>query len=537
MIRSDRKRISHEPAPTSDRVIIVGAGMAGLSAAVLLAARGLAVTVVEAADHAGGKIRAVPVAGRPVDSGPTVVTMRWAFEELFDDAGTRLDDHLTLRPAEILARHAWSRDERLDLFADPERSAAAIADFAGIAEADRYRDFCDHAARVYRSMEAPFIRGPRPTPIGLSLAGGLSGARDLAAAQPFATLWDALGRRFRDPRLRQLYARYATYCGASPFAAPATLMLIAHVEQSGVWTIDGGMTRLPEAMTAVAASHGAAFRFSTGAETILTDGGRTTGVRLDDGETLRADAVLFCGDVSALGSGLLGEAVRGAATATAPGRRSLSALTLSMVAETDGFPLVRHNVFFGDDYRGEFEDLFRHRRLPHRPTVYLCAQDQDAGDGEGDRTTGPERLFAIINAPATGDTETFEDEETQRCTESAMALMARCGLTLAGNPAQRVVTSPADFARRFPGTGGAIYGPAGHGWKAAFERNGAQTRLPGLYLAGGSVHPGPGIAMAALSGRRAAERILTDLTSRNRSRRVAMPGGMSMRSATTGPAD
>ena len=200
MIRSDRKRDTPAKPPAQDRAIVVGAGMAGLSSALLLASRGLAVTVVEAAEAPGGKIRHITVDDRPVDSGPTVVTMRWVFEELFQDAGTSLDAHLTLRPAEILARHAWSRDERLDLYADPERSAAAIGEFAGPAEADRYRAFCEHAARVYRTMEAPFIRGPRPTPVGLSLAGGLTGARDLAAAQPFATLWDGLGRRFRDPR-------------------------------------------------------------------------------------------------------------------------------------------------------------------------------------------------------------------------------------------------------------------------------------------------------------------------------------------------
>ena len=541
MLRSDGKR----PSPATEKVAIVGAGMAGLAAALLLSAKGIAVTVLEAADHAGGKIRAVPVAGHPVDSGPTVVTMRWVFDELFADAGLGLSDSLTLRRAEILARHAWSATERLDLFADPEQSAAALADFAGAAEADRFRAFCEHAARVYRTMEAPFIRGPKPTPLSLSLAGGLSGARDLAAAQPFATLWEALSRQFHDPRLRQLYGRYATYCGSSPFSAPATLMLIAHVEQSGVWTIDGGMTRLPDALRAAAETLGATFRFKAPVAEIQISGGRAVGVRLSDGETLFADAVLFCGDVSALGSGLLGKQARRAADTTPPRRRSLSALTLSMSAETEGFPLVRHNVFFGPDYRGEFEDLIDRRRLPRHPTVYLCAQDREAAEGvagegvpgEGVPGEGPQRLFAIVNAPATGDTDTHEDEETDRCLESAMDLMSRCGLTITSAPENTVVTTPADFARRFPGTGGAIYGPAGHGWKAAFERNGAASRIPGLYLAGGSVHPGPGIAMAALSGRQASDRILSDLTSRSRSRRVAMPGGMSTRSATTAPAD
>lgn len=508
-------------------MVVVGAGIAGLAVAIRLAARGLAVTVVEAAERPGGKIREVMAAGRPVDSGPTVVTLREVFDELFDVAGARTDDHLTFRPADILARHAWSETERLDLFADPDRSAEAVSAFAGADEAARYRAFREQAARVFRTLDRSFIRAPRPSPVGLSLAGGLTGARDLLAAQPFSTLYDVLSRQFRDPRLRQLFARYATYCGASPYLAPATLALVAHVEQEGVWIVDGGMQRLPDALAAVARDLGVVFRVATEVSAIATDGGAANGVRLADGETLPADAVVFCGDVSALGAGLLGpEAVR-AAPVTAPKNRSLSALTQSLVADTDGFPLVHHNVFFSSDYAGEFADLVDRRRLPRAPTAYLCAQDRGAADGDDTAPTGPERLFLIVNAPATGDTEDFRNEETQRCLDKAIALMARCGLTVRPSPDGCVTTTPADFARRFPGTGGAIYGPASHGWRASFQRNGATTAIPRLYLAGGSVHPGPGIPMAALSGKLAAEQVMADLTSRGRFRRAAMPGGMS----------
>lgn len=512
---------------SDDHVVVVGAGIAGLAVAIRLAARGLAVTVVEAAERPGGKIREVMAAGRPVDSGPTVVTLREVFDELFDVAGARTDDHLTFRPADILARHAWSETERLDLFADPDRSAEAVSAFAGPDEAARYRAFREQAARVFRTLDRSFIRAPRPSPVGLSLAGGLTGARDLLAAKPFSTLYEVLSRQFRDPRLRQLFARYATYCGWSPYLAPATLALVAHVEQEGVWIIDGGMQRLPDALTALASDQGVAFRFATEVSAISTDGGAATGVRLADGETLPADAVVFCGDVSALGAGLLGPDVVRAAPVTAPANRSLSALTQSLVADTEGFPLVHHNVFFSSDYAGEFADLVDRRRLPRTPTAYLCAQDRGAADGDGTAPTGPERLFLIVNAPATGDTEDFRNEETQRCLDTAIALMARCGLTVRPSPDGYVTTTPADFARRFPGTGGAIYGPASHGWKASFQRNGATTAVPRLYLAGGSVHPGPGIPMAALSGKLAAERVMADLTSRGRFRRAAMPGGMS----------
>ncbi len=180
--------------------------------------------------------------------------MRWVFEEIFADAGAAFADHVTLRPAEILARHAWSARERLDLFTDLNRSADAIGDFAGAAEAGRFRDFCDHAARTYATFERSFIRAQRPSPLSLARGAGPRGIADLWRTQPFAMLWDALGAYFHDGRLRQLFGRYATYCGSSPFQATATLMLVAHVEQQGVWLVDGGIYQIATALAPLAAA-------------------------------------------------------------------------------------------------------------------------------------------------------------------------------------------------------------------------------------------------------------------------------------------
>ncbi|WP_170149479.1 phytoene desaturase family protein, partial [Rhodoplanes roseus] len=257
-----------------DTAIIVGAGTGGLAAALDLALAGFAVTVVEAAAGPGGKMREVPVAGRRIDAGPTVFTMRWVFEELFAAAGTALTNELMLRPLEILARHAWSETERLDLFADPARSAEAIGMFAGSAEARRFRAFCARAARIYDTLEGPFLRDTRcRSPHDLIRRLGLRRLPDLLAISPFATLWGELGKHFHDPRLRQLFGRYATYCGSSPFLAPATLMLVADVEQQGVWVIEGGMHRLAEALVRTAERHGVRFRWQTSVSEVLVDGG------------------------------------------------------------------------------------------------------------------------------------------------------------------------------------------------------------------------------------------------------------------------
>ena len=528
---------------TCKRVIVVGAGIGGLVTALELAAQGLEVLVLERAAQPGGKLREVTLGGAAMDAGPTVFTMRWVFEELFDAVGERLADHLRLQPVSVLARHAWGDGEntgqRLDLFADTARSADAIGAFAGAAEARGYLDFCERARRIYRTLETPFLRGSRPSPLSLAGRVGLRGLPDLMRISPFATMASELGRHFADPRLRQLFGRYATYCGSSPFQAPATLMLVAHVEQDGVWLVEGGMHRIAEALVALAQARGASVRCNAPVDSILTRDGRACGVRLAGGEEIAADAVVFNGDAAALASGLLGSAARGAAAPVDPARRSLSALTWNLLAETRNFPLARHTVFFSGDSRAEFDDIFEHARLPSAPTVYVCAQDRSGAENAGESDAAPaaaERLLLIVNAPATGDARPFTAEELARCEASTFKTMARCGLRVLRNPEHTLMTTPQDFARLFPATGGALYGQASHGWAASFQRPGARSRLPGLYLAGGSVHPGPGVPMAALSGRQAAASVLADRASSRTAPRpstppsqpAGTPGGTSM---------
>lgn len=519
-------------------VVVVGAGAGGLACAVDLASRGIDVLILERHASPGGKVRQVAVAGRMLDAGPTVFTMRWVFEELFAQAGARLDALLTLQPLPTLARHAWSADERLDLFADVDRSAAAIADFAGDRDAACYRRFCAAAADVYRTLEAPFLRGSRPTPLSLAARVGWRQRAGLWRIAPFASLWSRLGREFADPRLRQLFGRYATYCGSSPFAAPATLMLVAHVEQQGVWAVEGGMHRVAMALTGLAERHGATVRCGCHVREIVVRDGRAVGVQVEsaDGEAefVAADAVVFNGDVAALGDGLLGAAAASRSPRIDPARRSLSAITWNLVARPRGFPMLRHNVFFGADYRDEFDAVFRRSRVSDDPTVYVCAQDREGRRGGGSTPptdTSPERLLCLVNAPPRGDAAPPDAQEIARCRERMTTVLARCGMTIDDETPDTVTTTPLDFARLFPGSGGALYGQASHGWAASFRRPGARSSISRLYLAGGTVHPGPGLPMAVLSGRQAAASVLHDQTTGRRSiarsPAPATPGGTS----------
>ncbi len=489
-------------------VAVIGTGIGGLSAAVDLARRGLRVSVFESAGQPGGKMREIDVAGRKIDSGPTVFTMPWVFASLFADAGTELEKHLTIRPAERLARHFWPDGSQLDLFADTEKSAAEIALFAGQAEADRYAAFCRRAGAVFKTLDEPFMRAQRPTPVSLVAATGLRGLLDLWRIQPFRSLWRGLGHYFHDHRLRSLFGRYATYCGASPLQAPATLMLIAHVEHAGVWQVDGGMQRLADALAALLERLGGEIHYRTPVEKIEVENRRAVGVRLQCGELRRADGVVANVDAAALGQGMLGPDAQAAVPRPNRLKRSLSAMTWSLLAETSGRELAHHNVFFPDDYPREFIDIFRDASLPSRPAVYICAQDRGAGRDQAG--SAAERLFVITNAPASGDRRKFGADTIARQQSAVFELLEACRVKIVTQPGHSVVTTPADFEQRFPGTGGALYGSAPHGWRASFSRPGARSGVRGLYLTGGSIHPGAGVPMVALSGRLAATALAAD---------------------------
>jgi 1-hydroxycarotenoid 3,4-desaturase len=491
---------------TAKKILVIGAGMGGLAAAIDLARQGHQVDVVERAADVGGKMRQVPVGDTAMDGGPTVFTMKWVFDGLFGDAGLALDDHLTLLPATILARHAWTQGGDLDLFADRDESAEAIREFAGPKDATGYLAFCKRSAAIYETLRGPFIASQRPNPIELVARVGFNKLDAMWETAPHQTMWGALGAYFKDPRLKQLFGRYATYCGSSPFAAPATLMLVSHVEQEGVWRVQGGMAKVVAALKALAISQGVTFHFNADVERIETRNKRVSGLVLKGGAAMPADAIVFNGDISALGRGLLGPDVMPAARPVALPQRSQSAITWCATATTSGLALAHHSVLFSDDYRAEFQDVFTRQRPPQAPTIYICAQDRDDACAPPDK---PERLLILMNAPANGDTVDYGPDAQAKAKESAWAMMASCGLTLSVEHDQ--ITTPQGFNALFPASGGALYGRANHGPMASFQRPGACSGVQGLYLAGGSAHPGPGIPMAALSGRLAAARLQADL--------------------------
>lgn len=495
--------------PRIPKVIIVGAGIGGLVAAAELAGQNCDVVVCERQDSVGGKMRQLHVGDRAIDVGPTVLTMKWVFDQIFTEIGSPISDTLTLKKANIIARHAWPDGSRLDLYNDSERSAEAIANFASERDAEGFIAFCKYAERVYNAAEHTFIVSPSPKFGHISKRMGKNGPRYLADLDAMGNMWRSIKKHFKDPRLIQLFGRYATYYGSSPFRAPGTLNLIAHVEQQGVWFVKGGIHKLALALKSIAEKRGARFVLGTDVTSIsLTSAGRVARVQTANGIQFEADAVVVNADASAVATGRFGKNISKVAKPVVPRARSLSALTFAGLVGTRGFDLAGHNVFFSTKYKDEFRSIFARKRLPLEPTVYIRAEDRDEG-----RPAEPdsERIFGIINAPPYGDLRDLPSSEVTQCMENAFELMGRCGMEIHGNLESIQTTTPTDFDRLFPGTGGALYGPATHSFWAPMQRPAGKTRIPGLYLAGGSAHPGAGVPMAAMGGRQAAAFVLKDL--------------------------
>lgn len=493
-------------------VLIVGAGVGGLIAALALSARGLPVRVLESGQRPGGKAGIVEVDGVTVETGPSVLTLPEVFANVFARAGLRLEEVIGLRRLDPGFRYRYADGCVVEVAHDPQDTLARVRAALGPAAEAQLAGFLAYSRGIWEAAAPHFVLGPAPTwaaMVGLAVRH----PRALMSVDAMRAMGSGIDRHVQDPHLRMLLRRYATYNGSDPRRAPATLNCISHVELSlGGYGVQGGIHALVAALVAAIESRGGVVECDAAVERVLVDDQTAVGVALAGGRELRGRAVVVNADVGWLRDGALPAADQHLPAAAAP---SMSGWTGAMRAarRADRLP---HEVLFPADYDAEFADIFDRDRPPVTPTVYLCAQERCHGlSGWADA----EPVFVMANAPAE-PADRPRPAHVWAALESAVEQRIRAaGLW---GPGDSIVwrRTPTELAADFPGSRGAIYGAASNDRFAAFKRPPNRVRgVPGLYLASGSAHPGGGLPMVALSGLAAADCLTADLG--------LSPGGLS----------
>jgi phytoene desaturase len=469
------------------RIVVVGAGVGGLAAGVWLAHAGHDVTVLEQAAVPGGKCAEVSRGGFRWDAGPSLLTLPEVFAELFAATGRPLESELELLRVEPVTRYRFADGSRLELSADLPRAQAALEAWSAGTGADWIR-FLGTCAAMWRASEA-FLGGPPPWPPRRPRAGEpLPDPRDALRIRPWWTLRDLARAHTRDPRLRMVIERFATYAGADPRRAPAVLAVAGYVEHAfGAWHPRGGMHELVRALVRRLQALGGRLHAAVRAERIVLRDGRVNGVACAD-ETIPADAVVTDVDEAVVDGRLLGRPVRA-------GERSLSGLTLLLGLRGESADRAHHEIRFPADYDAEFDDIYVHARPVRDPTIYLSAP---AVTDPGDAPAGSEAWFVLVNAPAIGGAADWD--------AAREALLDRLGVR--DRLIELDARTPADFERDTGAPGGAIYGAAPHGRLRGLLRPGPRVRgVRGLWRVGGTVHPGGGLPLVALGARSVARAI------------------------------
>jgi phytoene desaturase len=473
------------------KAVIIGGGLGGIAVALRLAARGWQVTVCERGATFGGKMNVWSERGFQFDTGPSLITMPWILGELFEVAGERLEEHLELVRIEPVSEYVFDDGTRFTYSSSMPEWIQTLRQLDRRDEQGFFK-FMTLGAQLYEVSKETFLSRP---PFAKPNLRSLAAMRHMPLRYGWGNYHETVAAHFKSPHLIQLFDRYPTYVGSSPYRSPATLAVIPYIEYSfGGWYVKGGLYRVIESLTGIARRAGV--RLLTGAqvEGIETRDGAARGVRLKGGIWLTCDAVIMNGDASKTAE-LLGEA---GATGLPERERSLSGLIflLGVGRGLDG--LHHHSIYFSSDYAQESRQLFDERRFPDDPTVYVNAPsrtDRSVVPGEG------EALFVMANAPADADgwTETDVAEARRRVFDR----LRKGGFPdIESDVVVSDVWTPRRMASQYMMPGGAIYGTHSHGWRRAFLRPPNKHRkVKGLYFVGGSTHPGGGTPTVLLSAR------------------------------------
>jgi len=499
----------------ADRIAVVGGGLGGLAAACTLAARGFTVTLLERSPWLGGKAAVLEASGYRFDMGPTILTLPRVLDRIFREASRKLADYLELAPLDPQWRCFFTDGSVLDLHADEARMTTELNKFAP-ASAGGYASFLRLSERLHRVSDRFFF---------WRSVGGLGDVFDLANSFSLSTLGDVISlrmgrsvagivrRHIRDARVAQMVDHFTQYVGSAPDQSPAVLCGIAHMQTAdGVWYPRGGTGAVPQALERLAGELGVELRTGVGARRIALDSrGAAAGVETDDGEFLPVRAVVSNMDAVRTYSELLRD--------TEPARRfeaakayepACSGVVLYLGLDRAYEQLLHHNFVFSADPHAEFEAIYRHGEPAPDPTCYVCAP---ARTEPSVAPPGGEALYVLVHTPYLRPHHDWKRmfPDYRRV---ILDKLARCGglSDLESRIRFEAALTPQDIHDRYRVLNGAIYGLASHGqWLGAFKPGNRRRDVPGLYLAGGAAHPGPGMPMVLMSGWIAADALSSDI--------------------------
>ena len=474
------------------RVAVIGAGVGGLTCAALLAHAGRRVTVFEKNERVGGKLNWLEAGGYTWDMGPSLLTMPYVFAQLWQKLGRRLEDNLTLIPLPVTCRYRWS-------------DGTVIDEDAAFWQRPELARFLEYARGLYDLSADAFLHHPLGEWWRQLNLKNLSNLRHLPKIASFDTM-DRVVRRFfgSDPHLVQMFDRFATYNGSSPYRTPAAFNIIAYVEAKfGGWYVKGGLYEIARALERICREHGVEFHLNSEISGVH----RTDNAWRVQGDSPHGDTfnTVVCNQ-DVLSFTRAEPAMRKSLQNKDP---SISGFILYLGVARQYPQLSHHNIFFSDDYPAEFRQLFDHRQPADEPTIYVAVHSK----ADPDRAPpGCENWFVLVNAPALTadgrvDWPAIAEAYGDRIIHRLETRFGFDGLHAAIQVRQHF--TPADFQGRYLAHAGSLYGFASHGVRAAFQRPGLQPPgKPNFYFVGGSTHPGGGLPLVCLSGQMVADKIL-----------------------------
>ena len=427
--------------------------------------------------------------------------MPHVFADLFRETGASLEAVLDLRLLDPIARHRYPDGSTFDSCAEPAEFRARLDDALGGGAGSQWMDLWRRAARIWEATHEPFLESALDGPA--ELARLARRGRDVATIAPWRSL-RGLGRAYLDdPRLRMFLERYATYTGSDPRRAPAALAAVPYAELSfGGWYVQGGLHRLADALLDRCTELGVTVRTGCEVRKVLADASRARGVLLADGERLDAELVIANTDAAHLYRDLI--RVPSAVQRLDRATPSLSGFVLLLGLRGRTPDLAHHTVLFPDDYDAEFDAVFGTRRggglarPVEDPTLYVSSPADPTL-----RPDGHEAWFVLVNAArhgtGPGTLDWREPGLAEWYADHLICRLAARGLDVRDRIAFTETITPADLADRTNAVGGAIYGTSSNGPRAAFLRPANRSPVPGLFLVGGSSHPGGGLPLVALS--------------------------------------